>query len=480
MRNAALIAFLLFLPLPLMADLVDAVITAIEGYEYLTSADYSHSSPVADDAARYGLPAHWQVYWLDEPVFKTRIFLAVAGKPGAPVLLLVHGLGQNGLRDWIGILPALEEQYRVLLIDLPGFGKSPPPKAKLSPTRYAELLHFVKPYFSAEPVAVVGHSMGGAVALRYAHSYPEDVSQIVLLDVAGVLQRTAFIKHSAVDRMPADQQVIPGALLNNVIGLQELGNEIIENLVKLPDPTAWLGDNDFAWGAAFGNYPNVNAALGLINEDFSSAIYEQQKPVSILWGTADLVAPLRTGRVLAENLENGRLDVIPGAGHVPMESNPQEVSAWMLHSLQTVPEPKPSRPAEISEAQTDYQCHGQFGGMVSGDYSQIVIENCNGLILDTVTARNIIIRNSAIEIEATDILESGVALEIDHSTVVMTAGTVHGLIEVNGSRLDFAGVELLQDVPFIVGDESRLVISVSRAGSQRYLHLDRTLTGTRF
>lgn len=463
-----------------MADWVDAVTTAMESYEKLTSVDYSQSALIADDAARHGLPEHWQAYWLDEPVFGTRIFLSEAGKPGAPVVILVHGLGQNGLRDWESIVPALEEHYRVLLIDLPGFANSPAPQAKLSPTRYADLLHFVKPYFSTAPVAVVGHSMGGAVALRYAHRYPDDIDQVALLDVAGILQRTAFIKHSATDRMPFDRQVISGALLGYVIGLQGFGNAIIEDIVKLPDPTAWLGQSDYAWGVTFGRYPSVNAALGLIEENFSNAIYEQKKPVSILWGTEDLVAPPRTGLVLVQNLERGRLDVIPGAGHVPMVSHPQEVSTWLLQSLQPWPDRKQTGPVKMPDAQTDYQCNGQVGGMASGIYSRMVIEDCTGLILDTVTTNEIIVRNSVIEIENTEILNTNVALNIDHSTVVMTAGTVHGLIEVNSSRLDFAGVELVQVVPFNVGEESRLVISVSRAGYKRYLHEDQLLSGTQF
>jgi pimeloyl-ACP methyl ester carboxylesterase len=279
------------LPTTLNADWVDKLAVAIDGYDKLTSMYQSHSSLVADDAARHGLPEHWQAYWLHEPVFGTRIFLAEAGKPDAPVVLMVHGLGQNGMQDWINIVPALEQHYRVLLIDLPGFANSPPPNKKLSPTRYADLLHFVKPHFSAEPVAIVGHSMGGAVAMRYAHRYPEDVSQLALLDVAGILQRTAFIKHIATGRIPIDRQMMSGPLLDYVIGLQEYGNVLIENIVNLPDPTIWLGKSDYAWGATLGRYPNVNAALGLIEENFSSAIFEQEKPVSILWGGEDVVAP---------------------------------------------------------------------------------------------------------------------------------------------------------------------------------------------
>ena len=479
-RKTTILAIFLFLPLPLSAGLVDGVEATLELYDKLTPVENSESLFIADQPAKYGLPGHWQVYWLDEPVFGTRIFLSETGERSAPLVLLVHGLGQNGLRDWISIVPALEEHYRVLLIDLPGFGNSPAPNKKLSPTRYADLLHFVKPYFSSEPIAVVGHSLGGAVALRYAHRYPDDVNQIALIDVAGILQRTAFIKHSATDRMPTDPQIMSGALLGYAIGLQRLGNALIEDIMKWPDPTAWLGKSDYAWGAALGRYPNINASLALIEENFSSAIFEQKKPVSILWGAEDLVAPPRTGRALLQNLERGRLEVIPDAGHVPMATHPKEVSAWLLKSLQTVLDRKPLRPAKMPEPQTVYTCTNQFGGVVRGTYSHIVIEDCTGLILDGVTANEIIVRNSVVEVENTEILNTRVALEIDHSTVVMTAGKVHGLINVSNSRVDFAGVELVLAKPFNVGEKSRLVISVSRAGNKRYLHDDQVLIHTQF
>jgi pimeloyl-ACP methyl ester carboxylesterase len=478
--TSALLWLFLLLPTTSNADWVDKLAAAIDGYDKLTSMYQSHSSLVADDAARHGLPEHWQAYWLHEPVFGTRIFLAEAGKPDAPVVFMVHGLGQNGMQDWINIVPALEQHYRVLLIDLPGFANSPPPNKKLSPTRYADLLHFVKPHFSAEPVATVGHSMGGAVAMRYAHRYPEDVSQLALLDVAGILQRTAFIKHIATGRIPIDRQMMSGPLLDYVIGLQDYGNVLIENIVNLPDPTVWLGKSDYAWGATLGRYPNINAALGLIEENFSSAIYEQEKPVSILWGGEDVVAPPRTGHAMVQNLQRGSLLVIPKAGHVPMASHPNEVSTWLLQSLRTAPDRKQSKIAKRHEGQTDYECKNQFGGIVSGAYSRVVIEKCIGLVLENVTAGEIIVRDSHVEFENTEMLNTGTALKIYHSTVVMTAGRVHGLVVVSKSRVDFAGVELDQIKPFNVGEESRLVLSVSRAGKNHYLHADLVLVDTQF
>src|SRR5690606_29029378 len=84
-------------------------------------------------SAAHKLPEHWRSYWLDESEFDTRMFVTDTGKISAPVVMLVHGLGQNGLRDWLPIVSVLEKEYRVVLLDLPGFANSPTPVAKLSP-----------------------------------------------------------------------------------------------------------------------------------------------------------------------------------------------------------------------------------------------------------------------------------------------------------------------------------------------------------
>lgn len=223
---------------------------------------------------------------------------------------MVNGLGQNGLRDWLPIVPELEKHYRVIMIDLPGFANSPRPKIKLSPTYYADLLHFVRPYFSNKPISVIGHSMGDAVTLRYAQRHSADIDQIALIDAAGILQRTAFVKHSATDRIPVNPDFVPNALLTYAVGLQDFSNNLIEKMLHLSDPTSLLGKSEIAWGTTLQSYPNINAALSLSEEDFSAATFEQTKPVAILWGSKDLVAPPRTGQLLAANLTNSELKII--------------------------------------------------------------------------------------------------------------------------------------------------------------------------
>lgn len=433
------------------------------------------SELIATVSSQHNLPAHWRTYWLDETEFGTRIFLAETGKITAPVVMLIHGLGQNGLRDWLTIVPELEQHYRVVMIDLPGFANSPSPKIKLSPTRYADLLHIVKPYFSTNPISVVGHSMGGAVTLRYAQRHPADISQIALIDAAGILQRTAFVKHSATDRLPTNPDTMPNTLLTYAVGLQDISNNLIEKMLRLPDPTVLLGKSELAWGATLQSFPNINAALSLSEEDFSSAVFEQTKPVFILWGGKDLVAPPRTGQLLVANLVSSELRLIEEAGHVPMASHPKDVSQWLLESLNTQPKSIAQPVIENSIAKQNYDCAHSTGDTLHGRYARITLKECTAVLLNGVIADELIVMDSIVEIQHSHFMSKQTSLTINDSVVMMTGGSISGSVNLDKARIDFAGVRLTPETPFLINRKSRLTLSVSRAGEKRYLHSDMQL-----
>jgi pimeloyl-ACP methyl ester carboxylesterase len=97
-------------------------------------------------------------------------------------VILVHGYTCDET-TWTEQVPALAKQYRVVTIDLPGHGKSDPPKdGKLSMDLFARAIEAVRVEVKAERVVAVGHSMGTPVVLRYAHLYPEHVSALVFVD----------------------------------------------------------------------------------------------------------------------------------------------------------------------------------------------------------------------------------------------------------------------------------------------------------
>lgn len=478
-RHIITFQFFIMLSTSVAADWLDTVAKTVDA-AFGRSSTSNNSALTSVPAANYNLPSHWQSYWIEDPKLGTHIFLAETGKSTAPTIILVHGLGQNGLRDWLPLIPELAKHYRIVMIDLPGFANSPSPKAKLSPTTYADVLHFIKPHFSRTPVTVIGHSMGGAVTLRYAERYPDDIAKIMLIDAAGILQRTAFVKHSATDRIPTGSESSIDPLLTYAIGLQDIGNTIIENILRWPDPTSLLGKSEVVWGTTLQNYPNINAALSLMEEDFSSAIFEQKKEVSILWGSNDQIAPVRTAQILLANLAKNELKIIEGAGHIPMATHTNDVAKWIIEQFNKSLTTSPSRTTTTTASSQDYNCTKRAGDKLSGSYARITLSGCTEVTFDSVTASELVITDSSVAIQNSHFTNPQTALIITNSSALITGGSISGLVAIDNSRIDFAGIKFGQDIPFNAIRKSRLILSVSKNENGRYLHKDIELENARW
>ena len=140
---------------------------------------------------------HARGFWMTDDEYG-RVYVVSVGPTRAPVeptLFLVHGLGTNGMRDWYTVLAPLAEHRRVVMFDLPGFGHSAQANVKYGPARYAAVLSRVIARYGPGPVDVIGHSMGGAISLFHAASYPEQVRRLIVVDAAGILHRDAWAAH---------------------------------------------------------------------------------------------------------------------------------------------------------------------------------------------------------------------------------------------------------------------------------------------
>ena len=94
------------------------------------------------------LAEHWQLSYFDEPVFNSKVAVLEAGNKHNPPIILIHGLGQLGMKDWFGVIPTLEKNYHVIAIDLPGFGLSADAKGRFLPTNYARVIATISKQFS--------------------------------------------------------------------------------------------------------------------------------------------------------------------------------------------------------------------------------------------------------------------------------------------------------------------------------------------
>lgn len=391
-----------------------------------------------------------------EPVFGGQVLIQEAGRKGNPPLVLIHGLGDLASGTWQTLLPKLARDYHVVTFDLPGFGRSQKQNSLYSPGNYAAFVKWVVDEFIGAPPIVAGHSLGGAIALRYAGTYPEALTRLVLVDAAGVLDRRVYTKEML--GVLAENFSVPisvDSFLGNMVG-------------GLPNPLFDLDlmlDNDRLRQQLLGGDPEKIAAIALIQEDLSPYLFRIKAPTAILWGEHDRVTPVRTGILLEANLPEAVLRIIPGAGHMPMDEQPRLFAAAFSEALKGEYRPA-ARP--VQGVQKAGRCEGTSGMVFEGDYERLEIVDCQDVHLRDIRARSVTLRRSSATFDRGEISGGDIGLGAEASTLIANGLKISAPVAVSasGSRLDLAGVRLSGERAAVVsGGRLQLFFSVSRIDS---------------
>jgi len=113
-------------------------------------------------------------------------FEAGSADPAAPVVVLLHGLGHWTSAAWDRLVPELDPRWRILALDLPGFGASARPLVRYDPAFFGRILGAFAERHLPERFALAGHSLGGLIAAEFAAASPERVSHLVLIAPLGL------------------------------------------------------------------------------------------------------------------------------------------------------------------------------------------------------------------------------------------------------------------------------------------------------
>jgi dienelactone hydrolase len=310
-------------------------------------------------------------------------------------------------------------------------------------------------YGGGGPVDVLGHSMGGAIALLHAASYPQQVRRLVLVDAAGILHREAWFGQQM--RRVTDPT---GRLFPKVVkAVTSVAGALVETSRKLEPAPDLVLEIALLREHVLGGEPGRIAALSLLLYDFSPAVSKVEAPTMVVWGEEDNVAPLRTGHLLADRIRGAELVVIPGVGHDPMEEKPAPLIAAVLRHLDA-PQPFVPNPPALSPSQGAAVCNGTADVQFRGVYDSVVLDGCRGVILDHVRAATLVMRGSSANVVDSSFTKG---ISLDGSELVMTAGRIGGEIgvDVKASKIDLAGVaiEASQRACQVSGD-SRVLFSV--------------------
>lgn len=237
-----------------------------------------------------------------------------------PPLVLLHGWGMHsGL--WGPVLPRLASRFRVHAVDLPGHGHSPSMPADTLPEMAAAIAATMTARLGGHgtPVTVLGWSLGAMVALQWALTSADNVSQLILVAatprfVAGP-DWPCGMDAETLRRFGDEMKIAYKLTLQRFITLQLQGSE--GGRATLPAMRRAL----FARGA-----PSPSALVNgldlLAATDLRCAVPRIRQPALVIAGDRDTMTPLAASRWLAEALPTAELMVIPGAGHVPFLSHP--------------------------------------------------------------------------------------------------------------------------------------------------------------
>jgi pimeloyl-ACP methyl ester carboxylesterase len=235
---------------------------------------------------------------------------------GAPAVLLLHGFGSS-LHTWEDWARLFEADRRVIRIDLPGFGLTgADPIGDYSDARAVELLASLLDRLGLSRVDLVGSSMGGRIAWRFAAERPERVRRLVLMAPDGFA--SAGFEYGRPAGVSPMMRALPYTLPDFLLRAG-LAPAYADPAALTPAVLARYRDMMRAPGVRRAILDRMATHVLVPPEPFLLRI---AAPVLLLWGEADRMVPAAHAADYARELPDSRTVVLPGLGHVPMEEDP--------------------------------------------------------------------------------------------------------------------------------------------------------------
>jgi len=311
-------------------DLILTAVLALTTTACIGGHRYRDAEPLPFAELDYGFDVD---HALDDP----RVAYIDEGR-GAETLLLVHGLASNA-GFWRYNIQALAERYRVIAVDLPGYGRSE--KSADYPytlSFYARTLRDLAAELGVEDLTVVGQSMGGQIAMVMALEYPDVVDRLVLVDPAGI---ESF--------EPGEAEWLRGVY--SIEGIRKTPEDAIRrnlalNFYEWDDRLEWMVDERarLALTDEFDQFAHavIRSVGAMLDEPTTPYLERITQPTLVVYGQYDGLIPnpyLHPGRaadVFAEadaRIPNSTLVEIEDAGHLLMIERPQAFNRVVLDWL---------------------------------------------------------------------------------------------------------------------------------------------------
>jgi len=248
-------------------------------------------------------------------IHNLKVNLKILGE-GEPLLIL-HGWGSSS-DSWKEVQRILAGQgLKVIVPDLPGFGKSVTPGKPWGVQDYKDFVLSLTEKLKIPHFYLLGHSFGGRIAIRLAKEHPEKIKNLILCDSAGIKPQPGF----------KTKMFFLTARLGNILfspkPLRRL-KAAFQNMFYL-----FLRNRDYV--KANGNMRETIKKV--LAEDLKPELSEVKTKTLLIWGERDKMVPLEYAYLFNESLPNSQLEILPKTGHSPHLEAPEKLSKIISNFL---------------------------------------------------------------------------------------------------------------------------------------------------
>jgi len=253
-------------------------------------------------------------------------------------LVLIHGITGSS-RTWEEVIPPLAQHHTVIAPDLLGHGESAKPRGDYSLGAYASGVRDLLIALGVDKATIVGHSLGGGVAMQFAYQFPERVDRLVLVSSGGLGGEVHLLLRAAT--LPAAEYVLPllcaeplrnaGASMARLLG--RVGLRPSRDLEEMALGFGSLGDME----ARQAFVHTVRGIMDISGQRVSARdrLYLAEKvPTLLLWGEHDRMIPASHGREAHEAMPGSRCIVYEDAGHFPHRNHPWRFASDLLNFIE--------------------------------------------------------------------------------------------------------------------------------------------------
>jgi pimeloyl-ACP methyl ester carboxylesterase len=261
-----------------------------------------------------------------------RIAYRTAGE--GPVLLLVHGITSDS-SVWERVIGGLAKSCTVIAPDLAGHGESDKPRGDYSLGAHASTLRDLLFTLGHPRATVVGHSLGGGIAMQFSYQFPEACERLVLVDSGGLGREVSLLLRAAT--LPGSDLVLPLLAASRLLDVGARVGGLLDRLgLRLGTDLEQMAHGHNTLSSANSRAAFLHTLRAVVDPrgqrvNATNRLYlAQHIPFQLIWGERDSIIPADHGRAAHEALPGSRLEIFERSGHFPQLDEPERFLEVLL------------------------------------------------------------------------------------------------------------------------------------------------------